>query len=60
MKTLTLNPGDKATLTTKDKTWTGHILESHDSEIILLKLSSGYNIGIRESEISTRKGADGI
>ena len=51
MKTLTLNPGDKAELKTKDKTWTGHILESHDSEVILLKLKSGYNIGIRESEI---------
>jgi len=51
MKTLTLTPGDRATLETKDKAWTGHILESHDSAIILLKLNSGYNIGIRESEI---------
>jgi glutamyl-tRNA(Gln) amidotransferase subunit D len=45
------NPGDKITLKTKTKEWTGHALESHDPEIILLKLPSGYNIGIRESEI---------
>ena len=51
MKVKTFNPGDKVSLTTKSKVWKGVILESHDSSIVLLKLESGYNIGIRESEI---------
>ena len=51
MKTKTLTPGDKVSLTTKEKIWKGNILESYDSEIILLKLESGYNIGIRENEV---------
>jgi glutamyl-tRNA(Gln) amidotransferase subunit D len=55
MKTKTLNPGDKVELKTKTKTWQGHALQSHDPEIILLKLTNGYNIGIRESEILSAK-----
>lgn len=55
MKTKSLNPGDKVELKTKSKTWQGNILQSHDPEIILLKLPSGYNIGIRESEILSAK-----
>jgi glutamyl-tRNA(Gln) amidotransferase subunit D len=51
MKTKTFQPGDKIKLKTKTKTWQGHALQSHDPEIILLKLKSGYNIGIRENEI---------
>ena len=51
MKTLNLKPGDFVSIKTKDKTWTGNILESHDPEIVLLKLGSGYNIGIRENKI---------
>ena len=45
------NTGEKVSLQTKSRSWEGHILESHDPEIILLKLNSGYNIGIREGEI---------
>ncbi len=55
MKTKTFNSGDKILLKTKSKSWEGYALESHDPEIILLKLKSGYNIGIRESEILTAK-----
>ncbi|MBT6690677.1 Glu-tRNA(Gln) amidotransferase subunit GatD [archaeon] len=55
MKTKTFQPGDLIQLKTKSKTWKGHALQSHDSEIILLKLQSGYNIGIRESEILDAK-----
>ena len=55
MKTKTFNPGDQISLKTKTKSWEGHALESHDPEIILLKLKSGYNIGIRESEILDAK-----
>jgi glutamyl-tRNA(Gln) amidotransferase subunit D len=55
MELKTFNPGDKVTLTTKSKVWKGMILESYDSSIVLLKLESGYNIGIRESEILDAK-----
>jgi glutamyl-tRNA(Gln) amidotransferase subunit D len=55
MKTKTFNPGDKIKLRTKTKTWEGYTLESYDPEIILLKLESGYNIGIRENEILDAK-----
>ena len=55
METRTFNPGEKVLLKTKTKTWVGHVLESHDSSIILLKLESGYNIGIREGEILDAK-----
>jgi glutamyl-tRNA(Gln) amidotransferase subunit D len=55
METKTFTPGDKVALQTKEKIWKGHALESHDPEIILLKLSSGYNIGIREREIINAK-----
>jgi glutamyl-tRNA(Gln) amidotransferase subunit D len=51
MKTKTFHPGDKVSIITKTKTWQGNTLQSHDPEIILLKLKSGYNIGIRESQI---------
>lgn len=55
MKEKTFSPGDKVELKTLEKTWKGTILESYDSEIILLKLKSGYNIGIREREITDAK-----
>ena len=43
--------GDLVEIETKEKTWSGMILESYDSDIILLKLDSGYNIGIRKSSV---------
>ncbi len=55
MKTKTFAPGDRVALQTKSKLWKGYVLESHDSEVILLKLESGYNIGIREGEILDAK-----
>jgi len=55
MKTKTFNVGDKVSLQTKGKKWEGYALESHDPEVILLKLNSGYNIGIREREIIDAK-----
>jgi glutamyl-tRNA(Gln) amidotransferase subunit D len=51
IKKLNLKPGDFVSLKTKEKIWKGNILESHDPEIILLKLESGYNIGIRTNSI---------
>lgn len=55
METKVFTPGDKVILNTKHRSWTGHILQSHDPEIVLLKLESGYNIGIRENEILDAK-----
>ena len=55
MKEKTFQPGDKVALQTKGKLWKGHALQSHDPEVILLKLSNGYNIGIREREIVNAK-----
>jgi len=46
-----VKPGDKVRLETKSREWVGHILESYDAEIILIKLETGYNIGVRHSEI---------
>jgi glutamyl-tRNA(Gln) amidotransferase subunit D len=51
MKEKILNPGDRVKLQTRDKEWEGTILESYDSSVLLLKLSSGYNIGIREEDV---------
>ncbi|MBT3397619.1 Glu-tRNA(Gln) amidotransferase subunit GatD [archaeon] len=55
MKVKEINPGDLVSLRTKDKSWKGNVLESYDPEIVLLKLGSGYNIGIREREILDMK-----
>lgn len=55
MKTKIYSPGELVEIKTTDKTWTGTLLESYDSEIILLKLNSGYNIGIRENKILSIK-----
>lgn len=55
MKIQELSPGDKVNLQTREKEWTGTILESYDSEVILLKLDSGYNIGIKEDEVLSVK-----
>lgn len=51
MKEKIVQPGDKVKLQTRDKEWEGTILESYDSSVILIKLVSGYNIGIKEDEI---------
>lgn len=42
---------DYVEIVTREKTWRGSILESYDKETILLKLDSGYNIGIKEKNI---------
>lgn len=47
----TVNIGDRVALRTKEKIWEGIILGSYTPEIILLKLDSGYNIGIKEKDI---------
>lgn len=44
-------PGDKVKLHTVKEEIEGIILESHEPEIILVKLKSGYNIGIKKEDI---------
>ncbi|MFZ5955230.1 MAG: Glu-tRNA(Gln) amidotransferase subunit GatD [Nanoarchaeota archaeon] len=51
MKEKNLNPGDRVKLITKQKEFEGWVLESYDPKIVLIKLNSGYNIGIKESDI---------
>ena len=51
METKTFQPGDKIKIRSKSRMWEGYVLQSPYPEIILLKLKSGYNIGIRENEI---------
>src|SRR3989344_4728073 len=46
-----LNIGQRVQLHTKKGDFECTILESPSSEIILVKLDSGYNIGIREEDI---------
>jgi glutamyl-tRNA(Gln) amidotransferase subunit D len=44
-------PGDKVEIITKGKIEKGILLENLDSEIQLLKLENGYNIGIKKQDI---------
>jgi glutamyl-tRNA(Gln) amidotransferase subunit D len=55
MKEKTVSVGDKVEITTGEKIWEGTVLESYEPEVILLKLESGYNIGIRQNEIKDVK-----
>jgi len=43
--------GKKVKVTTDSREFHGHVLESYDPDIVLLKLDSGYNIGIEKSRI---------
>jgi len=51
MKIKAIEPGSLVKLKTREEELQAIVLESHDPEIILLKLNSGYNIGIKEEEI---------
>lgn len=46
-----MNIGDFVKVKAKTGTWEGSVLQSHDSDVVLLKLNTGYNIGVRNSEI---------
>lgn len=45
------NPGDKVNVVTKTETVEGILLPSSDQKIIMLKLKSGYNLGLEKKEI---------
>jgi glutamyl-tRNA(Gln) amidotransferase subunit D len=48
-------PGDRVSIKTKNKEEKGTLLKSHNPKIILLKLDSGYNIGIKKQNIQKIK-----
>jgi glutamyl-tRNA(Gln) amidotransferase subunit D len=48
-------PGDKIQAIINGKTEEGILLESHDAGVLLIKLSSGYNIGLKREDISEIK-----
>ncbi len=50
-----INPGDEVFVKTERKEEQGIILESHEPGIVLLKLNSGYNIGIKKKDIKNIK-----
>jgi len=47
--------GDLVEVSINDKIERGKYLESHDLGVVLLKLSSGYNIGLKKEDISEIK-----
>jgi len=47
--------GDKVEIITKDKNYDGVFIQSQNKDIITLKLSSGYNIGVSRKEIKKIK-----
>lgn len=51
MANLSFYPGDYVKLKLAKKELEGRVLENPDSEIVLLKLASGYNIGIAKENI---------
>jgi glutamyl-tRNA(Gln) amidotransferase subunit D len=56
MVELNFKPGDAVRLRLSDKEIDVIILESNNPEIVLVKLESGYNIGIKKENIlATRK-----
>jgi glutamyl-tRNA(Gln) amidotransferase subunit D len=51
MANLNFEPGDQVRLRLAKREAEGRVLESPDSDVLLLKLSSGYNIGIPKENI---------
>jgi len=54
-KSLTPQTGDKVEIKINNKTETGVLLDSHDRGVLLLKLKSGYNIGLKKEDIADIK-----
>jgi glutamyl-tRNA(Gln) amidotransferase subunit D len=47
--------GDRVNVVVNEENHVGVLLESHDAGILLLKLDSGYNIGLKKEDISEIK-----
>ncbi len=54
-----VSAGDKVEVIVNGKKQTGTYLESHDPGVLLLKLESGYNIGLKKDDISKIKVLEG-
>jgi glutamyl-tRNA(Gln) amidotransferase subunit D len=48
-------PGDRVQVILDNKSEEGILLDTHDREVLLLKLDSGYNIGIKKEDVSEIK-----
>ena len=46
------NPGDIVKIVTKKETLEGVLMPSFDDEVVLLKLDTGYNIGLEKKDIT--------
>jgi glutamyl-tRNA(Gln) amidotransferase subunit D len=51
-------PGDKVEIIISGESEKGVLLDSHDAGVLLLKLDSGYNIGLKKEDISEIKVLD--
>lgn len=52
---MNIKPGKQVKIKTKEKEFQGIIIESYDPSIVLLKLGSGYNLGIEKKKIKSIK-----
>ena len=50
-KQVKASPGDYISIMTTKESTEGTLLESHEPDIFLIKLKSGYNIGIKKEDI---------
>jgi len=50
-----MSPGNIVDIKTDKETFKGTLLESYDSSVYLIKLDSGYNIGIEKSKVKSIK-----
>ena len=49
------NPGDTVEVVTKDKTFSGTLMPNEETDAVVLKLDSGYNMGIAKEKITSVK-----
>ncbi len=49
------SPGDKVEIITPDRKYSGTVMPSTDSEILMLKLENGYNVGIEKSSVKNAR-----
>jgi glutamyl-tRNA(Gln) amidotransferase subunit D len=52
---MTAKPGDKVKITTKNKTYEGLLMPNEETTNVVVKLDTGYNMGIDKSKIKTIK-----
>ena len=50
-KEIKAKPGDKISLKTASDKINGVLLESYDKDSVLIKLDSGYNVGVKKEEV---------